>query len=77
MVLLIWRPWASGDDPSVSAFVAPTPVVAGATAAPAMAPRVPAAPPARDVRRLATRAAALPGGYFEQRATAADTGCNY
>lgn len=41
VVLLIWRPWASGDDPSVSAFVAPTPVVAGATAAPAMAPSVP------------------------------------
>ena len=41
VVLLIWQPWASGDDPSVSAFVAPTPVVAGATAAPAMAPSVP------------------------------------
>lgn len=41
VVLLIWRPWASGDDPSVSAFVAPTPVVAGATAAPSMAPSVP------------------------------------
>ena len=41
VVLLIWRPWASGGDPSVSAFVAPTPVVAGATAAPAMAPSVP------------------------------------
>ena len=27
VVLLIWRPWASGGDPSVSAFVAPTPVV--------------------------------------------------
>lgn len=43
VVLLIWQPWASGDDPSVSAFVAPTPVVAGATAAPAMAPSVPGA----------------------------------
>ena len=41
VVLLIWQPWASGDDPSVSAFVAPTPVGAGATAAPAMAPSVP------------------------------------
>ena len=41
VVLLIWRPWASGGDPSVSAFVAPTPVVAGATAAPSMAPSVP------------------------------------
>ena len=41
VVLLIWQPWASGDDPSVSAFVAPTPVVAGATAAPSMAPSVP------------------------------------
>ena len=41
VVLLIWRPWASGGDPSVSAFVAPTPVVAGATAAPTVAPGVP------------------------------------
>ena len=41
VVLLIWRPWASGGDPSVSAFVAPTPVVAGATTAPTAAPSVP------------------------------------
>lgn len=59
VVLLIWRPWASGDDPSVSAFVAPTPVVAGATAAPAMAPSVPDAQQAQGDNAQAQTASPL------------------
>ena len=50
VVLLIWRPWASGGNPSVSAFVAPTPVVAGATTAPTAAPSVPDAQQAQDTQ---------------------------
>lgn len=59
VVLLIWRPWASGDDPSVSAFVAPTPVVAGATAAPSMAPSVPDAQQAQGDNAQAQTASPL------------------
>ena len=59
VVLLIWQPWASGDDPSVSAFVAPTPVVAGATAAPAMAPSVPDAQQAQGDNAQAQTASPL------------------
>ena len=59
VVLLIWQPWASGDDPSVSAFVAPTPVVAGATAAPAMAPSVPDAQQAQGNNAQAQTASPL------------------
>ena len=67
VVLLIWRPWASGPDPAISAFVAPTPVV------PALPPLLPWRPACRTRSRRRENAQAQTASPLSELLGSEDT----